>query len=148
MRRERKVWGEWWLIRRDSTHATSILKLDKGFQCSWHRHQSKFNLFVVLRGKVGIVTKQLDESYPMTVLTTGEVFTTKPGEWHKFVVLEDSEMMEEMYVEYHESDIERDTLGGLVSMEDHTIGFSKDSPNVPVPPPPVGNPKLSKYGDI
>jgi len=112
MRRERKVWGERWLIRRDSTHATSILKLDKGFQCSWHRHQSKFNLFVVLRGKVGVVTKQLDESYPMTVLTTGEVFTTKPGEWHKFVVLEDSEMLEEMYVEYHESDIERENQGG------------------------------------
>lgn len=112
MMRERKCWGERWLVRHDSTHATSFLKLEKGFQCSWHRHQSKYNLFVLIRGKVGIVTEQFGGLQPMTILTPGEVFTTKPGEWHKFVVLEDSEMLEEMYVEYSEADIERKELGG------------------------------------
>lgn len=113
MKRECKVWGERWLIRKDSTHANSFLKLKRGYECSWHNHQAKFNLFVVIRGKVGIVTEQFDGKRT-TVLRDGECFTTKPGEYHKFVVLEDSEMIEEMYVEYSEGDICRANTGGRI----------------------------------
>ena len=112
MDRERKVWGERWIIRQDSTHANSFLKLEKGYECSWHRHQTKYNLFVVLWGKIGIVTEQLDGRQVETVLTQGECFTTMPGQKHKFVVHENGAMIEEMYVEYSEADIERQNQGG------------------------------------
>jgi len=111
MIRESKVWGERWLIRQDSTHATSLLLLKKGYECSWHSHQTKFNLFVVLNGRVEIITEQLDG--PATIsLTKGECFTTRPGEKHKFRVIESGSMIEEMYVEYNEEDIQRENVGG------------------------------------
>ncbi len=109
MQRTHKVWGERWLIRQDSTHATSFLKLKKGTRCSWHNHQAKYNLFIVLRGKVGIKTE-----YGEVILTEGQEFTTSPGEWHEFRVHEDSEMIEEMFVLYDESDINRETLGSIL----------------------------------
>ncbi len=109
MDRESKIWGERWLIRKDSTHAVSYLKLKKGYRCSWHKHQSKYNLFVVLSGKVAILT----ETGKVT-LTRGQEFTTKPGEWHEFRAYADSEMIEEMFVEYNESDIIRKKLGSKI----------------------------------
>ena len=110
MKRESKVWGQRWLIRQDSTHATSYLMLDRGYECSWHKHQQKYNLFVVLSGCVDIITGQFDGPSVVT-LTSGECFTTKPGEMHKFRVIESGAMIEEMYVEYNEDDIQRETEG-------------------------------------
>ena len=114
MKRESKVWGERWLIRQDSTHAVSFLKLNEGYECSWHKHQSKYNLFVVLSGRIGIMTEQFDGKR-LVGLLPGNCFTTKPGEYHKFVAFEDSEIIEEMYVEYCESDIQRSNTGGKSS---------------------------------
>jgi mannose-6-phosphate isomerase-like protein (cupin superfamily) len=113
MKREMKVWGERWLLRQDSTHAVSFLILEKGTQCSWHKHQSKYNLFVVLSGKIGIVTEQFSGPKEV-ILEKGECFTTKPGEFHKFIAYEDSQVAEEMFVEYDEGDIQRETLGGKI----------------------------------
>jgi len=106
MERIMKIWGERWLIRQDSTHATSYLKLKAKTRCSWHLHKAKSNIFVVLSGKVGIKTQ-----YGEIILGPGQEFTVAPLEWHEFRVYEDSEMIEEMYCEYDESDIERKELG-------------------------------------
>jgi mannose-6-phosphate isomerase-like protein (cupin superfamily) len=113
MDRQHKIWGERWLIRQDSTHATAFLKMKKGFRCSWHRHQTKYNLFVVLYGKVGIITEELEGIKRESILTEGNCFITRPGQWHEFRVYENSGMIEEMYVEYNEADIERKILGGV-----------------------------------
>lgn len=116
MRRESKVWGQRWLMRIDSTHANSFLKLKKGYQCSWHKHEQKYNLFVVIWGKVGILTEDIiDGSKNEITLTEGQCFTTMPGQRHQFKVYEDSGMIEEMYVEYSEADIQREDLGGEVT---------------------------------
>ena len=109
MERIRKVWGERWLLRKDSTHATSYLKLKKNTRCSWHSHQAKSNLFVVVKGKVGIKTEHGE-----TMLTSGQEFMVGPGTLHEFRVYEDSEMLEEMYVEYEEADIIRENVGGVI----------------------------------
>jgi len=112
MKRTHKVWGERWLLRQDSTHAVSYLKLKKNTRCSWHFHREKWNLFVVLSGKVGIVTE-----YGEIALGPGQEFTVEPLIWHEFRVYEDSEMIEEMYVAYDEGDIERKELGSLLNDE-------------------------------
>ena len=114
MDRQCKVWGERWLIRQDSTHAVSFLKLELGYECSWHVHQTKYNLFVVVWGRIGVITEQLDGRLVETILTKGECFTTRPGQWHKFVVHEESGMIEEMYVQYDEGDIIRSNKGGPI----------------------------------
>jgi len=115
MERTLKCWGERWLIRQDSTHATSYLKLTEGTRCSWHRHAAKFNLFVVLEGRIGIRTDDGE-----VLLGPGECFTVKPGEWHEFCVYEISKVIEEMYAVYNEEDIERQNQGGKLS--DHSRG--------------------------
>jgi len=118
MDRQNKIWGERWLIRQDSTHAVSFLKLKKGFRCSWHKHQTKYNLFVILFGKVGILTEELTGSKSETILMEGQSFITRPGQWHEFRIYEDSGMIEEMYVEYDEGDIERREIGSFFEMEE------------------------------
>ena len=109
MERTQKVWGERWLLRQDATHAVSYLKLKKDTRCSWHFHAQKFNLFVALHGKVGIKTEHGE-----IVLTEGQEFTVQPGLWHEFRVYENSEMIEEMFVSYDESDITRKELGSVL----------------------------------
>lgn len=112
MKREKKVWGERWMIREDSTHTTNILKLNSGFRCSWHKHRAKWNLFAVVSGSVGIRT--IDGE---TVLGPGESFTVGPGEMHEFRVYQSGIMVEEMYVQYDDEDIDRDNVGGMIGKE-------------------------------
>lgn len=114
MKREIKIWGERWLIRQDSTHAVSYLKIREGYRCSWHKHQTKYNLFVVLSGHLRLVIEELGEIMNVD-LTVGETFTIKPGQWHEFVGLAGGcECVEEMYVEYDEGDIDRKVIGSKI----------------------------------
>jgi mannose-6-phosphate isomerase-like protein (cupin superfamily) len=135
MKREAKVWGERWLIRQDSTHAVSYLKIEKGYECSFHRHQEKYNLFVVLSGRIAIIVEQFDHNSTV-YLTEGQSFTTKPGERHKFVGFENSDVIEEMYVEYREDDIQRENKGGKTQLAPPT--FTRNG----------GLPDNMKLGDI
>lgn len=110
MQREIKIWGQRWLIRQDSTHAVSYLDLKKGYRCSWHVHKEKYNLFVIITGKVGIVIEELGQIREV-ILEAGQELTIRPGQWHEFRVYEDSQAIEEMYVDYRESDIKREQIG-------------------------------------
>lgn len=110
LKREVKIWGERWLIRDDSTHAISYLKLDEGYRCSWHKHDTKYNLFVVLTGAIKIIIEELGKKKHI-ILTSGQELTIKPGQWHEFQALENSQVIEEMYVEYFEADIIRENKG-------------------------------------
>ena len=109
--REQKVWGERWQIRRDTASETTFLDLNAGFRCSWHRHITKYNLFVVLRGRIKLIVEEM-EKRAVIELRAGETFQTRPGQWHEFQVVEDSMVIEVMYVEYDEGDIERENQGG------------------------------------
>jgi hypothetical protein len=73
-------------------------------------------LFYVLEGIVGIKT-----SGGTVTLHGGQPeYRVAPGEMHEFQVYEDGIMVEVMYVEYDDDDIERETLGGELD------GSSKD----------------------
>lgn len=110
MKREIKIWGERWLIRQDSTHAISFLKLWENYRCSWHKHDTKYNLFMILEGQVGIRVQELGHIREV-ILTEGDTFTVKPGQWHEFRIYQNASAIEEMYVEYCEQDIQRTVLG-------------------------------------
>lgn len=112
MQREVKIWGERWLIRKDSTHAVSFLDLKEGTKCSWHKHDTKYNLFVVLDGQLTLRIEELGEVKEIN-LFHGEEFTIKPGQWHLFECrVSNTQVIEEMYVEYNEADIYRMSKGG------------------------------------
>lgn len=112
-----KTWGSRWLIHQDSTHTTNVLMLKAGRRCSWHSHQTKWNLFVVLSGLVGIVTFKGE-----VLLHAGEEMRVPPGEMHEFRVYKDGAMVEIMYVEYDDDDIERESLGSLLTAKQLEFG--------------------------
>jgi quercetin dioxygenase-like cupin family protein len=114
MKIQSKVWGERWIIRKDDTHCVSFLKLEKGYRCSWHKHQQKYNKFVVTRGKIEVITEELGGKIRKSIIEEGQTLTTRPEQWHEFRAIEDSEVIEEMYVKYDESDIQREILGGKI----------------------------------
>lgn len=113
MIRELKIWGERWVIRQDSTHAVSYLKVKEGYRCSWHQHSTKYNLFVVLEGRLRLIIEEMGER-SVIELQSGESFVIKPGQWHEFQAVKESRVIEEMYVEYDEGDIHREKLGSKI----------------------------------
>ncbi len=108
MERTRKTWGEKHNIFQNSLCETSVLHLEPWKRCSWHRHQSKYNLFYVLEGKLII---KLEDG--KAEVKPGQIFTTRPGEWHEFQTNEEpTAIIEVMFVEYDAADIEREKIGG------------------------------------
>lgn len=110
MQREQKIWGERWLIRQDSTHAVSFLELLPWMRCSWHTHRTKWNKFVVVKGVVAVRTHEGE-----ITMKRGESCVVAPGVLHEFRTLDaHSTMIEEMFVEYDEGDIQRERPGGPI----------------------------------
>ena len=108
MERTYKTWGEKWNVFENDLCEISLLYLKPQKRCSWHRHQAKYNQFFVIEGEVKIKTE-----WGTALITKGQIFTTRPGEWHEFQTTGEPAILQEiMYVQYDSSDIERETLGG------------------------------------
>lgn len=111
MERTHKTWGDRWNIWRNDTAEVSVLDLKANRRCSWHRHQAKYNLFFVLEGMLFIKTEDGEDG--LAKVKPGQVFTTRPGEYHEFQTHQlPAKIIEVMYVKYEPGDIEREKLGG------------------------------------
>ena len=114
MERTRKTWGEKWNIFENDTCEVSVLELRPQQRCSWHTHQAKYNLFFVIEGVLFIKT-----DWGISEVKSGEIFTTRPGEWHEFQTHDESALIiEVMYVQYEAEDIQRAELGGPLNGKD------------------------------
>ena len=74
-------------------------------------------MFYVISGKLQINTWKND--YPLcdsTILQAHERTIIKPGEFHEFVVLEDSVVLEVYWVELKLDDIDRESCGGKLAL--------------------------------
>jgi len=110
MERTKKSWGEKNNIFCNDLCEVSVLNLNPWQRCSWHRHDTKYNLFYVLSGK--LILKLEDGE---TTVLPGQIFTTVPGEYHEFQTWEDPTVcIEVMFVKYDAHDIQRVTLGGAL----------------------------------
>ena len=108
MERTYKTWGEKWNIFCNDLCEVSVLKLESHQRCSWHRHQTKYNLFWVISGELRIKTE-----WGIAIVEHNQAFTTRPGEWHEFQTHDlPTWVIEVMYVHYDPEDIERERLGG------------------------------------
>ncbi len=113
MERTYKTWGEKWNLFQNDLCEVSILYLKPRRRCSWHRHQAKFNQFFVIEG--GLWVKSEDGT---AHIKQGQIFTTRPGEWHEFQTHRTSAIIQEiMFVQYDANDIERQAIGGPLSVE-------------------------------
>jgi quercetin dioxygenase-like cupin family protein len=108
-----KCWGRNTEIFKNNTCSVNLLELVKGGVCSWHFHRHKHNNFHLISGRVLIKTE-----FNETILEpNNSVLVTAPLK-HQFEALEDSLMIEVMYVEYMPTDIIRETQGFLKKPEE------------------------------
>lgn len=104
-----KVWGRNTEIFRNSSCSVNIIHCKTGTRCSWHVHNTKYNLFHVIEGLITIRTEHGNHD-----LTKGMSYLVHPGVRHEFRVMEESIAIEVMFVEYDPADIERFNVGGLL----------------------------------
>jgi len=110
MRVLHKSWGVKTELFKNDLCEVSVLKLNSGQRCSWHRHRAKWNQFFVLEGMIEIVTEE-----GSSIIRDGQVFTTNPLQWHEFRTPDGPALVQEiMYVRYEAEDIERESKGGPI----------------------------------
>ena len=109
MNKQGKVWG--WTA--DIGPDVKYIFVEKGCHCSEHKHQHRYNWFFVVHGILKIRTWKNDyDLIDETTLEAGDRCETKPGEFHQFYALEDTDAIEGYYVKCEDSDIERRSVGG------------------------------------
>jgi quercetin dioxygenase-like cupin family protein len=91
------------------------LALKKGGFCSWHYHDFKYNLFIVLEGKVLIETEDYTK-----VLLNNDYYAVEPKMKHRFIAKSKAKLIEVMYTNpVLEDDIIRLKQGGLIINNDY-----------------------------
>lgn len=120
-----KIWGERNRVLLNNQTEIDLLYLKGKTFCSTHTHKEKANKFILISGQVTIETefgkKELDLGIPFTVLAPMK---------HRFVVFEDSTMLEIAFVDKGKidpNDINRESLGGrIIDKEFLTIDDLKE----------------------
>ena len=108
-----KVWGVTEVLFRKNNVEVKRLKIEYSGYCSKHKHDHKYNMFFVEKGKVRIkVWKNDYDLCDETILEEGDSVTVMPGEFHRFEAMRDSVMFEFYWVQMTSDDIEREDCGG------------------------------------
>lgn len=114
---ETKCWGT---VRHifDKDMSASLLRVKAGFCCSIHRHMRRWNRFIVVSGKIAVVTydKELKVQSKDTLMPRHrdidgylETLCIAPTIWHRFEVLE-SGLVAEVYWTTDGSDVEHSDI--------------------------------------
>jgi mannose-6-phosphate isomerase-like protein (cupin superfamily) len=111
-----KVWGTTEDMISDPLFECHRLVIKPMFRCSLHVHRTKWNAFIVTKGRLFIEVVKND--YPLvdvTELGPGQVMKVRPGEHHSFRTDEEGCEGFEVYWPNHLSeDIDRKDHGGPV----------------------------------
>ena len=133
--RVEKPWGYTQLLFRNDVFEVHRIKVKRGGYCSVHKHNTKYNMFYIEYGGLGIHEQNEDgtgQSY--IYLRDGDSLHVPPGQYHKFYAHEDTVAYEIYYVRADQEDISRLTTGGWVSTKDeteqYTLGLRSTGPNV------------------
>jgi dTDP-4-dehydrorhamnose 3,5-epimerase-like enzyme len=119
---EAKVWGKKDTIFKENNVAVDILYLKKNTFCSWHYHSTKYNKFVVQSGRIRIeiIDPSMPKGYGVELDKDSgyDYVIVNPKKEHRFVVLEDSVVIEIMYTDkdnpLYDDDIVRSKQGGKI----------------------------------
>lgn len=115
-----KVWGETFPLLETKVFELHQISFNNGYQCSKHRHRTKYNAFLVLKGLLKIKTWKTDyDMVDETILSVGELAIVKPNEWHLFEAMSDGQALEIYWSEFETDDIERENVGGLTREQDN-----------------------------
>jgi quercetin dioxygenase-like cupin family protein len=92
-----KGWGyEKWVVNKQE-YCGKLLFFFKGKKCSWHYHKVKDETFYIQSGKIKLLwsNDSTDKSKAnQTILSKGDVWHVKIGQYHQMIALEDTELFE------------------------------------------------------
>jgi len=108
-----KVWGDTRLLYAANNTHCHLIRFRNGGYCSKHRHQHKWNRFVVLQGTLIVRIFRNEKIHEETTVREGQMTDVPPGVWHQFEASEDGEALEFYWAELDAEDIERKTEGGM-----------------------------------
>jgi quercetin dioxygenase-like cupin family protein len=116
-----KVWGRTRCVALGPNFEVHELEIKKGGYCSRHQHR-KWNRFHVTSGSLRVELFEeteggcCDAPRDDRLLSPGDQFNVAPGDWHRFVGLEDSHVLEVYWtVNIDPSDINRADQGGILN---------------------------------
>ena len=95
-KKETKIWGTVIHSRPTDDIMVTHLDVNKGFRCSKHKHEHRFNHFIVISGRLFIeawLSGPMKE--PTKILVgPGEEVTVAPNTFHRFLVEESGKVIE------------------------------------------------------
>jgi len=102
-----KIWGHNTEIFRTESVSVNVLRIKKGYKCSYHHHRFKRNHFYVLEGELKIKHESGE-----TILREGESCEVLPPNKHCFVGMTDVLAIETVHAKLEDADIIREDSGG------------------------------------
>lgn len=109
-----KVWGVTEQLLATPGLEVHRVRIKKGGYCSTHKHNRKWNAFIVLDGTLTVEVVQ--DAYALTdrtYLERGELMTVRPGALHRFKAEHgDVVALELYYPDVLGEDIDRQDVGG------------------------------------
>ena len=109
-----KIWGNTRTIIENPSFALHQIFIKRGAFCSMHKHEHRFNGFLVISGRLQITVKKNDyDLVDVTELGPGDFTVVPPGEFHQFRGLEVTTAVEYYWTELDSSDILRENHGGV-----------------------------------
>lgn len=118
-----KVWGQTHKVFDQNNVEMDVIHGDRGFACSTHIHDQKFNTFHCITGVwvIEVIKDYLGPDKPdnrltdQTVLRPGMTCRVSPGDRHRFVCVQAGICLEIYHTEIRGDDIRRDDTGHEVS---------------------------------
>jgi quercetin dioxygenase-like cupin family protein len=115
MNKAGKIWGQTELIHSNGVLEFHRIEFKKGFACSEHKHDFKWNGFFVESGQMLVRVWQDDQGLiDETILNAGDFTQVKPGKYHQFEGLESGVAFELYWAEFSHNDIVRRSVGAQV----------------------------------
>ncbi|MFH1831684.1 MAG: hypothetical protein ABH827_02665 [bacterium] len=110
-----KEWGhEEWIVN-NAKYCGKKMFLNKSYHCSMHCHKIKEETFYVISGKVLLELEQEDIK-TKRILMPGDIQHIVPGLLHRFIGLEDSEIIE--FSTFHmDEDSYRTSISGKIDLD-------------------------------
>lgn len=112
--RQAKVWGDTQLLFVHNGVECHRIAFRTAYRCSKHRHEHKWNRFVILEGQLRVVIFCEDGNRDETIIYKGQVTDVPPGVWHQFEGVLDGVALEFYWTSLEAGDIERENMGGVI----------------------------------
>lgn len=109
-----KVWGITGKIFAENNVEVHRIVGNAGGTSSMHVHTHKASMFYVERGCIKVVIEKNDyDLVDETILTAGQSTTIRPGEYHRFEIMEECVCYEIYWVKLDPDDIKRRDCGSI-----------------------------------